>query len=622
MQLGYELIREQLFFRKELIERAEWFVRLRWRFVLGGAAGSLGLWTVWPALPLAAFLVTLAAVGGYNLLFGVATRRILAAGDHKVAHFTRLAHIQVVCDLLALAILIYLSGGLFSPLAPFFLLHLILAGFLLSPESCYAYGAVILALLAAMTALVGFELVKGPPVLFRSDAPAASLGLPGTLCVFLIYAAMVGITAAITTSIKVSLRSKGRELLKISKALEHNNRKLTALYEMTKEMGRHTGLQALMDTATRQAAQIMGVKACAIKLLDDDRRHLRFASVHGLSADYVANGAIEIEKSAINRRILEGSIYAAGRIQDRDIFQFPEQICKEGIAAMVCLPLRVEKMISGVFCVYSELADYFSEEDIRFFGLMSDLAALAIERLKGELNKTWFLNKAAHQLRGPLHAVETMLDTLRQEYEGPLNAGQKQTLARGHKRLAMLDKMIRDLLDLGRRRDPGGGQRLHALDLGRHLSGELMMSCRSQAEARNIALQVDVAPRLPMVLANEAMIDDLFGNLMANAIKYTPPGGHVGVSLQAEADAGVRCDVTDSGIGIPEEAMAQLFSEFYRAPNAREFCEEGTGLGLAIVKEVLDTLRGTIRITSRAGQGTRVAVWLPADQEASVEAGP
>jgi signal transduction histidine kinase len=612
MQLGQELIREQLFFRKELIERAEWFIRLRWIFVFGGALAGVVARRFWPPLPLTACLAILAVVGGYNLALATATRRALAAGDDKVPRLTRLAHVQMVCDLSALAALIYLSGGLFSPLAPFFLFHVILAGFFLSPESCYGYGALILGLLAAMTAAVHLSLAPFWPVLFHDPGATAPPGPAATAGVFALYAAMVAVTTLITTSIKVSLRAKGRELLKISRDLDQNNRKLTALYEMVKEMGSHTGWQALMDNATRQAARIMGVKGCAIKLLDAQGRRLRFASVYGLSADYVANGGIEIEKSTINRRILQGSGYAVGRIQERDIFQFPEQIRKEGIEAMVCLPLRMDKRVSGVFCVYSDRSDFFSDEDVQFFAMMCDLTALAMAQLHSELNKTWFLHKAAHQLRGPLHAIQTMLDTLRREYPGPLNADQQQTLARAGKRLGLLDTMIRDLLDLGLRRDPEADQPLQPMDLGRHLTGEAGTGWRAQAETRGVHLSMEADGELPLVLASGTMIEDLFGNLIVNAIKYTPSGGRVSVKLSTETDGTLRCEIADSGIGIPEEAMDRLFSEFFRAPNARAFCEEGTGLGLAIVKEVLSRLHGTIRITSRPAQGTQVSVWLPA----------
>jgi len=95
-------------------------------------------------------------------------------------------------------------------------------------------------------------------------------------------------------------------------------------------------------------------------------------------------------------------------------------------------------------------------------------------------------------------------------------------------------------------------------------------------------------------------------------LKYTPSGGKIIVSLDAESDGRLCCRISDTGIGIPKENMPHLFSEFFRAENAKAFTEEGTGLGLVIVKEILDRLNGTIRINSEVGQGTEVCLFIPA----------
>jgi len=121
----------------------------------------------------------------------------------------------------------------------------------------------------------------------------------------------------------------------------------------------------------------MGVKACSIKLMDEQKKALRFASTYGLSEDYTkSKDKIDIRKSPINRKIIEGSVFAIGNIEERDYFQYPEDIRKEGIASMICLPLRVDKMVLGVFCVYSDKAHFFTESNVQFFALMSDLTAL------------------------------------------------------------------------------------------------------------------------------------------------------------------------------------------------------------------------------------------------------
>jgi two-component system phosphate regulon sensor histidine kinase PhoR len=122
---------------------------------------------------------------------------------------------------------------------------------------------------------------------------------------------------------------------------------------------------------------------------------------------------------------------------------------------------------------------------------------------------------------------------------------------------------------------------------------------------------VQVPDDLPKVRANDKLIDELFTNLISNAIKYTSVNGRVEVSLSRKPNDCVLLEVSDTGIGIAEDDLPRLFTEFFRTDNAKAFAEEGTGLGLAIVKEILDRMGGTIRVESRLGQGSRFFCWLP-----------
>jgi signal transduction histidine kinase len=112
-------------------------------------------------------------------------------------------------------------------------------------------------------------------------------------------------------------------------------------------------------------------------------------------------------------------------------------------------------------------------------------------------------------------------------------------------------------------------------------------------------------------MADEKLLDELFVNLVSNAVKYTPKGRRVRVSLAKENNVHVRFEVQDSGIGIPEQDRSRLFTEFFRSKNARAFTQEGTGLGLVIVKEILDFINGKIQVESDVGKGTRITVRLP-----------
>jgi signal transduction histidine kinase len=103
----------------------------------------------------------------------------------------------------------------------------------------------------------------------------------------------------------------------------------------------------------------------------------------------------------------------------------------------------------------------------------------------------------------------------------------------------------------------------------------------------------------------------LFSNLISNAVKYTSSGGKVDVVLELLSRDRVKFQVSDSGIGIPEEDVSRLFTEFFRAENAKALAEEGTGLGLVIVKEILDFMGGSISVRSKVGQGTIFTCLLP-----------
>jgi signal transduction histidine kinase len=611
---GYELVREQLFFRKELMERVRWFIRIRWIAV--GVAGA-GTWTAYnleprsPVLPLSLIVLSIFL---YNILFHITWRRLQSLKRQEVRSFTLFAHVQISSDLVALYLMIYFTGGIYSPLLMFAIFHIILAGLLLSPISCFVYSIFVILAAGGLLALENSTIISPPPALFQNLALLhflpVSHTLVGMLVFYVFFVAATLVTAFLTTTIKLSLRSKGRDLLGISKDLDASNAKLTALYNMLKKMNQCTELQDLMDLATRNAATIMGAKGASIKLLDESRKKLTFASAYGLSQNYLAKGAIELEKSMINRKIIEGSYFAVGKIAEEKYFQYPEDLRKEGVASMVSFPLRVEKRAMGVFSVYSDKTYYFQDSDIEFFSLMGDLAALAIETLRSELNKSWFVRKAAHELRSPFTAVHGMLGVMRNEYLGPLNEKQKETLMKSERRLEMLGTLVDDLLKLGLKRTEVDKGIIHPID-GARIMKDLNTFFQDYASQKGVDIRFEIEDPLPQLMADEKLIDELFVNLISNAIKYTPMGGQVRVSLSKESEIYVRLEVQDTGIGIPEEDMSRLFTEFFRAKNAKAFTQEGTGLGLVIVKEILDFIRGTIQVESETGKGTRFMVRLP-----------
>ena len=127
---------------------------------------------------------------------------------------------------------------------------------------------------------------------------------------------------------------------------------------------------------------------------------------------------------------------------------------------------------------------------------------------------------------------------------------------------------------------------------------------------KKIALTADIAPGLPAISADVFRLEQVMGNLIENAIKYTNTGGSVTVRAAA-ADDGVEICVEDTGLGIPAADVPRIFERFYRADKGRSREHGGTGLGLSIVKHIVLVHGGSVRAESEQGRGTSIFIRLP-----------
>jgi two-component system phosphate regulon sensor histidine kinase PhoR len=141
---------------------------------------------------------------------------------------------------------------------------------------------------------------------------------------------------------------------------------------------------------------------------------------------------------------------------------------------------------------------------------------------------------------------------------------------------------------------------------------EVVDVMRPQAERKSIALTEDLAPVMHEVLADRDMIYEAVMNLVSNAVKYTPEGGRVSVRMKVnEAEHAIRTEVSDTGVGIPEEDLPRMFEKFFRV-KANKNVAKGTGLGLSLVRRIVETIHGgKVELSSRVGQGSTFSIQLP-----------
>jgi two-component system, OmpR family, sensor kinase len=217
-----------------------------------------------------------------------------------------------------------------------------------------------------------------------------------------------------------------------------------------------------------------------------------------------------------------------------------------------------------------------------------------------------FVADAAHELRSPLASLRLRLE-LAQSRQPQSNVADLDVpqMRRDVERLQRITDHLLALAAL----DEGEQLPRTPLDLA-PLLYELADDLSPQAQRAGLSVQIDVPPHLPPVQANADQMRIVVRNLLDNAVKYTPTGGRI--TLSACSDKGsLHVAVSDTGVGIPEDALPHIFERFYRADKARSRQHGGAGLGLALVRSIVESHGGDVRVESRLGNGTMFTIHLP-----------
>ncbi|WP_284983417.1 GAF domain-containing sensor histidine kinase [Arthrobacter sp. efr-133-TYG-118] len=231
--------------------------------------------------------------------------------------------------------------------------------------------------------------------------------------------------------------------------------------------------------------------------------------------------------------------------------------------------------------------------------------------------KTDFLTTVNHELRTPLTSITAYLDMIRTGAGGPLPAGVERMVDVISRNAERLRRLIEDMLTVSHQ-DTSGDLQLSRVNVGTLLR-LVVSTLQPLADSRSLSLTVMHAPGAVTVQADEAKLEQVFANIISNAIKFTPTGGHVAVSSGISSDPGtvpsVVVRVEDTGVGIPETEIDQVFTRFFRASNASTAAIPGSGLGLAIAHDIVERHSGRLDVESALGVGTTVSVRLPLDTE-------
>jgi two-component system sensor histidine kinase GlrK len=223
--------------------------------------------------------------------------------------------------------------------------------------------------------------------------------------------------------------------------------------------------------------------------------------------------------------------------------------------------------------------------------------------------KSDFFSSMSHELRTPLTSIKEGTNLLLEGVGGNMSVKQNRILTIISEESNRLIDLVNSLLDLSKLEAGMMPFNFTGADI-RPLIDKSISETEPLAAAKNIGLKMAIAQDLPIIKMDCERILQVLRNLIGNAIKFTPDGGHVTISTQP-ANGGIKVAVADTGRGIPKESLNMVFDKFEQVPTAGCNKIEGTGLGLAIVKYIINTHGGMVWAESELGQGSTFIFVLP-----------
>lgn len=405
--------------------------------------------------------------------------------------------------------------------------------------------------------------------------------------------------------------------------LRFHNYQLVKLNDLSTRMGESLSIVTVTNSAAEALREMAELAASALAIKDEKSGNL---VVH---PDYGHNGCTPEVIAWFNSALfkeLDGAIFDEGRPMTVITLADDERFTNspEGLASLLCVPLRTADKIIGVIYGLDYIIREFSPHEINLILTFANQAALAVEnaRLFTQLQNAYeslqeldkvkddFVSIASHEIRTPLTLVKGYSSTLlRPDLNLPPEKRQKFIVGIDDACNRLIN-LIDNLLSVSR--IESGRFRINPQPVNvREVINHSVAGFQGQLGQHTVALELagdEVRAR-----CNRDQFEQVINNLISNAIKYSPSGEIKVVSRKIGdgPSAQVEVRISDEGIGISEEHLSHIFDKFYRAETGLTRKTQGTGLGLYIVKGIINSYNGDIRAESKPGEGSTFIVTLP-----------
>ena len=411
---------------------------------------------------------------------------------------------------------------------------------------------------------------------------------------------------------------------------QHSREIIQTLYLLANQVSSSLELDVVLDSIVTTLRQVLDCRGSVIFLLDENKEWLDMRASCGVKPHWQQHARMRLGQGISGIAAQEArALYIPDTQLEPDFIVFDSSV-----RSLLVVPLIHKGEVIGTLNVDHTEPNAFSGDVGRLLSIAGAQVAAAIvnarlyqdlkeradrlaqahrELQESERLKTEFVQNMSHELRTPLTFVKAYVEILQASMLGPLNDAQQESLqivADWTDKLVVLVDGLVTIQQIERQEFE-----FAALDLAA-IARDAVQSAQAKATQAGIEFELDIAPDLPTVWGDRAHLEQVFVNLIGNAIKFSPDGGAVTVRLALDRSASskreyVRCAVIDQGIGIAPDQQARIFGRFYQVDGSSTRRFGGTGLGLAIVKETVNAHNGTVSVQSEPGLGSRFSFTVP-----------
>ncbi len=517
----------------------------------------------------------------------------------------------------------------------------------------------------------------------RADAPALQLArsqsIPVCACIEDLPACDMAINVTGSASVSEQLRQHYGAAVEVmdgkaahffyDQVCKRNHEKeqverMLAAFETLNRIGHQLNsidsLSQILRLVLNEAMRLSDSQAGTISLYDQTSRALSLHAAAGFSEHFEQQEPWIIRDGGLTERIFDArKPFVVADISQSDAFSLNRLLADEGVQALVATPLALGDEVVGILYVNDFAPRAYDENQICMLDLLANQAAHAIQKTrlfqtieqeKAELQslnehlearvmertsdltktnaelmranqaKSQFLSNMSHELRTPLTSINGFSEFLIDGFAGPLNEAQSRYLRNINVSGKHLLELINGILDLAKIESGKMSLKLEQVNI-ETLFDEVMLVLEGYANKTNVSLNLQCKQGIGEIYLDRTKFKQILYNLCSNAIKFSPEGGEVTVTVeydtasfisgQEEAYATLSIAVRDNGIGISSADLAVIFNPFEQADGSHSRDFEGTGLGLTLTKRLVEMHGGTISVESEQGHGSCFTFTLP-----------